>query len=150
MAWIVLAEMSWAWASFTPFSSLSFSTSVVILATETFALRFFWSAASCHLFPLLCLLIIAYICILVKALVMVDLLDNFLNPHKLLLAVVSNFTKSRMGAMMAKLQGVRRKRWIAVGYSRSGKRSGETAETKAFANGECYKKYLIMHSFPPA
>jgi hypothetical protein len=41
---------------------------------------------------------------------MVDLLDNFLNPHKLFLAVVSNFTKSRMGAMMAKLQGVRRER----------------------------------------
>jgi hypothetical protein len=45
-----------------------------------------------------------------QGLVMVELLENFLNILKLFLAVASDFTKSQIHAMTANLQGVRRKR----------------------------------------
>jgi hypothetical protein len=41
---------------------------------------------------------------------MVDLLDNLLNILKLFLAVAGDFTKLRIGAVKANMQGVRRKK----------------------------------------
>ncbi len=49
-AWIILAYVSWAWASFLTISHQSFSTSVAILAMEAFALRFLWSATAAACF----------------------------------------------------------------------------------------------------
>jgi hypothetical protein len=53
--------------------------------------------------------------------------------------VASDFTNLRIGAVMEKLQGSdKRDKW-RIGYSQSGKRCGERAETKASAIREHYK-----------
>ncbi len=46
MAWTILADTSWAWASFMTLSWRSFSTSSAIPAMDTVAVRFLWSAAA--------------------------------------------------------------------------------------------------------
>ncbi len=54
----------------------------------------------CRQFPLLCLLIIAHICISCKGLVTVDLPDNFLNILKLFLVVESELWNCHDGDWM--------------------------------------------------
>ncbi len=46
VAWTVLADISWAWASFMTLSFWSFCTSAAISALEVFGVRFLWSAAA--------------------------------------------------------------------------------------------------------
>ncbi len=63
---IILVDMQWAWTSFLALSRQSFSTSVAISTIKS-CIEVLLIHRHHRLFPLLCLLIIAYICILVKA-----------------------------------------------------------------------------------
>jgi hypothetical protein len=56
---------------------------------------------------------------------MVDILDNFLNPPKLFLGCGKRFHKI---IMTQRIEGVRRERLMAAGYSKSGERWVERAE----------------------
>ncbi len=78
--WTVLADMTWDWPSFLTFSCQSFSSSTAISAMEAFAVRFLWSATAVSSTSPLdkCIYLHSR-----QGLVMVDLLDNFLNPLKL-------------------------------------------------------------------
>ncbi len=91
VAWTILADTAWASASFLTLTCQSFSTLVAISMMEAFEVRFLWSAAAISSsLPLdKCLFLHSH-----QGLVMVDLLNNFLNPLKLFLAVASDFTKS--------------------------------------------------------
>jgi hypothetical protein len=53
VAWTVLADTSWPWASSMTLSWRSFSTSVAIPAMDTVGVRFLWSAAAAGLSPIL-------------------------------------------------------------------------------------------------
>ncbi len=53
MAWTILANTTRSWASFMTLSWQSFSTSEVIPAMDTVAVRFLWSAAAAALSPIL-------------------------------------------------------------------------------------------------
>ncbi len=46
VAWTVLTDKSWAWASFMTLSWQSFSTSAVISVMDIVAVKFLWSAAA--------------------------------------------------------------------------------------------------------
>ncbi len=109
VVWMALVDTPWAWASFMALSRWSFSTSAAISVMGTFA----WGTSDLLLPPPVSpplpfdnpLHLHSR-----RGLVMVDPLDNFLNLLKLFLTIASNFTKSQVAAMMAKLQGVRRER----------------------------------------
>ncbi len=63
-AWTILADMSWAWASFLTLSRWSFSTLAAISVMAAFAVKFIWSTTAVSpTSPF----INSYICILVKA-----------------------------------------------------------------------------------
>ncbi len=88
VALTVLADTSWSWASFMTLSLRLFSISAVIPGMDTVAVRFLWSAASAGLPPILPLDIRLQLRSRLS-LVMVDLLDNFLDLMKIFLAVTS-------------------------------------------------------------
>ncbi len=52
VAWTVLADTSWSWASFMTLSWRSFSISAAIPAMDTVTVRFFWSAAAAGFSPI--------------------------------------------------------------------------------------------------
>jgi hypothetical protein len=52
VAWTVLADTSWAWASFLTLSRQSFSTSAAIPEMDT-TMRYLWSASAAALSPIL-------------------------------------------------------------------------------------------------
>jgi hypothetical protein len=74
---------------------------------------------------------------------MVDLLENFLFPPKLFMCDGERFHEI---AMTETWTGYRENNVWRAGYSQSSKRSRERAETKVFANGEHYNKYLNTQS----
>ncbi len=53
VAWTILANTTWSWASFMTLSCQSFSTSEAIPAMDTITVRFLWSAAAAALSPIL-------------------------------------------------------------------------------------------------
>jgi hypothetical protein len=78
---------------------------------------------------------------------MVDLLENFLNPLKLFMAMVSDFMTSlwrRLGG------GIEKMMCGGPDTANQVRDRKKRAETKVFANGEQIKKYLIIPSLRPA
>ncbi len=132
VAWTVLSDTAWAWASLMTVPRWSFSTLAAISAMDTFAVRFLWSATAAALSPTFWWSLIAAFS------------SRPCHGRPFWQFPGSSEVFSCSGERWRRMGGGKERKMNGVLVWK-----GEKAEIKDFPNRECYQKYFIKKALRP-